>query len=64
MRFLLELQERGFDPDYVVADAGNALRAAQAGRCCPPPLAAATFSTLMEVSEVVTKLENRALTAT
>jgi hypothetical protein len=26
---LLELQDRGFDPDYVVADAGYALRAAQ-----------------------------------
>jgi hypothetical protein len=57
---LLELQERGFDPDYVVADAGNALRAAQAEVLPGSPCRSDVFHALMEVSEVVTKLENRA----
>jgi hypothetical protein len=57
---LLELQERGFDPDYVVADAGNALRAAQAEVLPGTPCRSDVFHALMEVSEVVTKLENRA----
>jgi hypothetical protein len=57
---LLELQERGFDPDYVVADAGNALRAAQAEVLPATPCRSDVFHALMEVSEVVTKLENRA----
>jgi hypothetical protein len=57
---LLELQERGFDPDYVVADAGNALRAAQAEVLPGTSCRSDVFHALMEVSEVVTKLENRA----
>jgi hypothetical protein len=57
---LLELQERGFDPDYVVADAGNALRAAQAEVLPDCPCRSDVFHALMEVGEVVTKLENRA----
>jgi hypothetical protein len=57
---LLELQERGFKPDYVVADAGSALRAAQA-QVLPDSLCRSdVFHALMEVSEVVTNLENRA----
>jgi hypothetical protein len=57
---LLELQERGFDPDYVVADAGNALRAAQTEVMPDKPCRSDVFHALMEVSEVVSKLENRA----
>jgi hypothetical protein len=57
---LLELQERGFDPDYVVADAGNALRAAQAEVLNGTPCRSDVFHALKEVTEVVTKLENRA----
>jgi hypothetical protein len=57
---LLELQERGFKPLYVVADAGNALRAGLAevfpDVCCRSDV----FHALMEVQEVVTNLENRA----
>jgi hypothetical protein len=60
---LLELKERGFNPDYVVADAGNALRAAQAevlpDICCRSDV----LHALLEVQEVVTKLENRAYEA-
>jgi hypothetical protein len=57
---LLELQERGLDPDYVVADAGSALRAAQAEVLPGTPCRSDVFHALMEVSEVVSKLENRA----
>jgi hypothetical protein len=57
---LLELQDRGFNPDYVVADAGNALRAAQAEVLPNTPCRSDVFHALMAVSEVVTKLENRA----
>jgi hypothetical protein len=57
---LLELQERGFDPDYVVADAGRALRAAQAEVLPGAPCRSDVFHALMEVSKVVTILENRA----
>jgi hypothetical protein len=57
---LLELQKRGFDPDYVLADAGKALRAAQAEVLPNTPCRSDVFHALKEVSEVVTKLENRA----
>ena len=54
---LLELQPRGFDPDYVVADAGNALRAAQAEVLPDTPCRSDIFHALQQMSEVVTKLE-------
>lgn len=57
---LLQLQERGFAPDYVVADAGLALRAAQAEVMPQTDCRRDVFHTLQEVSEVVGKLENRA----
>ena len=60
---LLELQERGFKPDYVVADAGKALRSAQTEVMSTTPCRSDVFHALMEVSEVVTKLENRAYNA-
>jgi hypothetical protein len=60
---LLELQARGFDPDYVVADAGTALRAAHAVVLPNTRCRSDVFHALMAVSEVVTKLENRAYAA-
>src|SRR5207342_989597 len=57
---LLELQERGFQPDYVVADAGKALRMAQAEILPQVRCRSDVFHTLKEVQEVVTILENRA----
>ncbi len=58
---MLEVHEQGFDPDYVVADGGNA---------SPPPVSevlpdtpcrsGAAFHAVAEVQKVVTKLENRA----
>jgi hypothetical protein len=57
---LLELRERGFDPDYVVADAGNSLRAAQAEVLPDRPCYSDVFHVQMAVSEVVGKIENRA----
>lgn len=60
---LLELQERGFHPDFVVADAGQALRSAQAEILPDVPCRSDVFHALMEVTEVVTRLENRAYDA-
>jgi hypothetical protein len=57
---LLELHEQGFDPDYVVADGGNALRAAQAEVLPDTPCRSDVFHVVAEVQKVVTKLENRA----
>jgi len=57
---LLELQDRGFDPDHVVADAGNALRAGQKEVMPGTPCRSDVFHALMQASEVVTILENRA----
>ncbi len=57
---LLEVHEQGFDPDYVVADGGNALRAAQAEALPDTPCRSDVFHAVAEVQKVVTKLENRA----
>jgi hypothetical protein len=57
---LLEAQERGLRPDFTVADAGTALRAAQAHVMPDVPCRSDVFHALREVTEVVTKLENRA----
>lgn len=57
---LLELQERGFDPDYVVADAGTALRAGQTEVMPDTPCHSDMLHAVMEASEVVTRLENQA----
>ena len=57
---LLDLQERGFHPDYVVADAGPALRAGQAAVMSDVSCRSDIFHLLQEVLAVVTKLENRA----
>jgi hypothetical protein len=57
---LLEAQERGLNPDFVVADAGVALRSAQAQIMPDKPCRSDVFHALHEVSEVVSKLHNRA----
>jgi hypothetical protein len=57
---LLELQDRGFDPDHVVADAGNALRAGLKEVMPDTRCFSDVFHALMGMSEVVTKVENRA----
>ncbi len=57
---LLELKERGFNPDYVVADAGNALRAGQRTALPDSPCRSDLFHLLQEWTKVVTTLENRA----
>ncbi len=57
---LLELQDRGFDPDHVVADAGNALRAGLKEVFPDTPCFSDVFHALMQAAEVVTILENRA----
>ncbi len=60
---LLDLHARGFQPDCVVADAGNALRAAQ-GQVLPDvPCRSDVFHALQEVHEVVSNLHNRACEA-
>ena len=60
---LLELQARGFHPDFVVADAGQALRAAQAEVMPDVPCRSDVFHALHEIHEVVGILENRAYAA-
>ena len=60
---LLEAQERGFDPDFVVADAAVALRSAQAQIMPDTPCRSDLFHALHEVTEVVGKLQNRAYEA-
>src|SRR5262249_24703289 len=60
---LLELQERGFHPDFVIADAGQALPAAQAEIMPDTPCRSDVFHALQELYEVVTNLENRAYEA-
>ena len=57
---LLEAQERGLHPDFTVADAGDALRSAQAQVMADVPCRSDVFHALHEVTEVATKLANRA----
>jgi hypothetical protein len=57
---LLDLHARGFQPDCVVADAGNALRAAQGEILPDVPCRSDVFHALQEVHEVVSNLHNRA----
>lgn len=57
---LLEAQDRGFHPDFTVADAGDALRCAQTQIMPDVPCRSDVFHALHEVTEVVTKLANRA----
>lgn len=57
---LLEAQERGLHPDFTVADAGDALRSAQAQVMPDVPCRSDVFHALHEFTEVATKLANRA----
>lgn len=57
---LLEMQERGFDPRYVVGDAGNALRAGLKEVMPDTPCFSDVFHAFLQVSQVATILENRA----
>jgi hypothetical protein len=60
---LLELQERGFHPDYVVADAGKALRAGLRAALPEVPCRSDHFHLLQEWAGVVSALESRAYAA-
>jgi hypothetical protein len=60
---LLEWQERGLDPEGVVADAGPSLRAAHAEVFPNRPCRSDVVHGLQEVQDVVTNLENRAYEA-
>lgn len=57
---LLELEERGLDPEYVVADGGSALRAGQATAWPDVPCHGDVFHVEAELSKIVGHLENRA----
>jgi hypothetical protein len=57
---LLELKDRGFNPNYVVADAGCALRAGQRAALPDSPCRSDHFHLQLEWTKVVTTLENRA----
>jgi len=60
---LLELQDRGFDPDATIADFGGGLRAGQELALPQTPCRGDVFHALQEVLHVVTHLDNRAYQA-
>jgi hypothetical protein len=60
---LLELQERGLDPECFVGDAGPSLRAAHAEVFPDRPCRSDVFHALQQVHDAVTRLENRAYEA-
>lgn len=60
---LLELQDRGFAPDAVIADAGKGLRAGQAQALPNVACRSDVFHALQEAQQVVTFVENRAYQA-
>jgi hypothetical protein len=60
---LLELQDRGFDPEATIADFGTGLRAGQALALPQTPCRGDVFHALQEVLHVVTQLDNRAYQA-
>jgi hypothetical protein len=57
---LLELSDRGFDPEATIADGGMALRAGQAIALPQTPCRGDVFHILQTLTPVVTYLENRA----
>jgi hypothetical protein len=57
---LLELQERGFDPEATIADFGTGLRAGQELALPGTPCRGDTFHVLQEITPLVTYVENRA----
>jgi len=60
---LLELQERGFQPEATIADAGSGLRAGQTLAMPEVPCRGDVFHALQTVLPMVTFLENRAYDA-
>lgn len=60
---LLELQERGFQPEATIADAGSGLRAGQTVAMPEVPCRGDVFHALQTVLPLVTFLENRAYDA-
>jgi hypothetical protein len=60
---LLELVDRGFDPDAIVADAGSGLRAGHALALPEVPCRGDLFHVLRDLEQVVAYLENRAYDA-
>jgi hypothetical protein len=60
---LLELVDRGFDPEAIVADAGSGLRAGQALALPEVPCRGDIFHVLRDLEGVVGYLENRAYRA-
>jgi hypothetical protein len=60
---LLELQQRGLNPDTFIADAGSGLRAGLAASFPGRPCRSDVFHALQEVQQVVTTLENKAFRA-
>ncbi|HEV3443895.1 MAG TPA: hypothetical protein VG099_04585 [Gemmataceae bacterium] len=63
VRLLELITERGFHPDYVVADAGNALRAGLRAALPDSLCRSDIFHLLQELTKVVTIVENRAYAA-
>jgi hypothetical protein len=60
---LLELTDRGFAPDAIVADFGSGLRAGQAAAMPQVPCRGDLFHLVRDWEQVVTYLENRAYAA-
>lgn len=58
--WLMELQDRGFDPEATIGDAGSGLRAGQALALPNTPCRGDVFHALKTVQPMVTFLENRA----
>jgi hypothetical protein len=63
VRLLELITERGFHPDYVVANAGNALRAGLRAALPDSLCRSDIFHLLQELTKVVTIVENRAYAA-
>ena len=57
---LLNLQDRGFAPDYTIADAGKGLRAGQAAAMPDTPCHGDVFHAERDLSALATDLSNRA----
>lgn len=59
----LDAQEKGFNPDYTIADGGTGLRAGQRDAFPDTPCHGDIFHILMEMGKVNRKLENKAYRA-
>jgi len=60
---LLDLERRGFHPDYTIADGGVGLRAGQNAACPDVPCHGDVFHAERDLGQLATYLENRALGA-